>query len=214
MELHLEEPEVGQWRAVGDGALVRLLRRWLPADRPALVLVDGRSGAGKSTFAAHVADLLGASVVSTDDVAWNHAMFDWTDALLAGVLQPWLRGEAVHFRPPGWEVHGRQGSINVEAGVPLVIEGVGAARKELARLADFAVWVQSDRSLARIRALARDASYGTRTPAEAESFWDEWMTAEEPFLAADKPWERAHLIVLGTPPDQRTWVGDGSKARH
>ena len=52
------------------------------------------------------------------------------------------------------------------------------------------VWVQSDRTEARARGLARDASYGTRTPEEAEAFWDDWMTEEEPFRA-DRPWERA-----------------------
>ena len=87
--------------------------------------------------------------------------------------------------------HGREGSVTAAAGVPLVVEGVGAARASLARLADLVVWVQSDRTLARTRGLARDASYGTRTPAEAEAFWDDWMTEEEPYLAADRPWERA-----------------------
>ena len=71
------------------------------------------------------------------------------------------------------------------------------------------VWVQSDRTEARARGLARDASYGTRTPEEAEAFWDDWMTEEEPFYAADRPWERADLVVLGTPPDAGTWVGQG-----
>ena len=72
-----------------------------------------------------------------------------------------------------------------------MIEGCGAGRAELAGLADLVVWVQSDRTEARTRGLVRDASYGTRTPAEAEAFWDDWMTEEEPFLAADRPWERA-----------------------
>jgi predicted kinase len=35
----------------------------------ALVLVDGRSGAGKSTFARRLAQVLDASVVHTDDIA-------------------------------------------------------------------------------------------------------------------------------------------------
>ena len=35
------------------------------------------------------------------------------------------------------------------------------------------------------------------------------MTEEEPFYAADRPWVRADLVVLGTPPDAGTWVGQG-----
>jgi hypothetical protein len=47
--------------------------------------------------------------------------------------------------------------------------------------------------------LQRDVELG-RTPREAEAFWDEWMSAEEPFLASDRPWSRASLVVNGTPP--------------
>lgn len=39
-----------------------------------------------------------------------------------------------------------------------------------------------------------------RTREEAESFWDEWMPAEESFLADDRPWSRASLVICGTPP--------------
>jgi hypothetical protein len=35
--------------------------------------------------------------------------------------------------------------------------------------------------------------------APAMEHWDAWMTEEIPFLAADRPWERATIIVSGTP---------------
>lgn len=71
--------------------------------------------------------------------------------------------------------------------------------------------MQSDRDLARRRGIERDIRYGRSRP-EAEAFWDEWMGAEEPFLATDRPWTRASLIVNGTPePDQtdRTLLASG-----
>jgi uridine kinase len=195
LDLHPEEPEAGPWRSVDDEGLLDLV------GRPSLVLVDGRSGSGKSTFGTRLAGLIGAAVVHTDDVAWEHSRFGWDGLLLEAVLEPWRRGEAVDYRPPAWQAHDREGAVTVAAGVPLLVEGVGAARAALAPLADLVVWVQSDRTLARTRGIARDASYGTRTPEEALAFWDDWMTEEEPYLAADRPWERAHLVVLGTPPD-------------
>ncbi len=82
----------------------------------------------------------------------------------------------------------------------LVLEGVGAGRASLAPHADAVVWVQADRVEARERGLRRDVELG-RTPEEAEEFWDGWMSAEEPFLASDRPWARAALIV-------RTLEGD------
>ena len=32
-----------------------------------------------------------------------------------------------------------------------------------------------------------------------EAFWDEWQAEERPFLAADRPWERADVVVDGAP---------------
>jgi hypothetical protein len=55
---------------------------------------------------------------------------------------------------------------------------------------DLRLWVQSDRVEARRPGLERDG------PAE-EPFWNEWDAEQVPFLAADRPWERADLIVAG-----------------
>jgi len=45
----------------------------------------------------------------------------------------------------------------------------------------------------------------------AEGFWDEWAGEEVPFLAAQRPWERADAIVLGAPapglPSDSVYVG-------
>jgi len=93
----------------------------------------------------------------------------------------------------------------------LVVEGVGAGRADLAVGAELVVWVQADRDEARRRGLARDVAFG-RTPEEAEAFWDGWMRAEEPFLADDRPWSRASLVVNGIPPQARptgTFVAPG-----
>ena len=153
-------------------------------------------------------------MVHTDDIAWEYSRFGWDDLLVGGVIGPWRGGGDVRYRPPGWAAHDRPGAIEAAGGRPLVIEGSGAGRAELAGLADLLVWVQSDRALARARALVRDASYGTRTPDEAEAFWDDWMTEEEPFFAADRPWERAGLVVLGTPPVgsdfREIWVAESA----
>lgn len=202
MRLHPEETEAGPWSPVDDGALAALLGSLLPAGRGVL-LVDGRSGSGKTTFAERAAALLGGAVVHTDDLAWHHDAVAWDDLALEHVIGPWRRGEVVDHRPPGWVAKGRDGSVTVPEGVcVLVLEGVGAGRASLAPHADAVVWVQADRDEARERGLRRDVELG-RTREEAERFWDEWMTAEEPFLADDRPWDRADLVVRG---DAGGWV--------
>lgn len=221
------EPDFGPWRPVDEGELAGLLGGRLPVDGPALVLVDGRSGAGKSTLAARIVEALAAAdvgmdgrggggsaaVVHTDDVAWCYSPMNWADALVSGILEPWSAGWSaggpVTFRPPGWEAKGRPGAIEIPAGTRiLVVEGVGAGRAELAARADLVVWVQSDALEARRRGVARDVDLG-RTLAQAEDFWDEWGSFEDPFLAADRPWERADFVVLGTPAESTstmTWL--------
>ena len=91
----------------------------------------------------------GAVVVHTDDIAWYHAMFDWSALITEGVLAPLRRGAGVAFRPPEWDERGRPGAVAVRAGCPLVVvEGVGIGRRDLAAFFDALVWVQADRAVA------------------------------------------------------------------
>jgi hypothetical protein len=76
-------------------------------------------------------------VIHTDDSAWEHSRFGWADLLMDGILVPVHQGQAVSYRPPRWDEHGREGSIEVPAGCPLlIVEGDGAGRREVAHLAD------------------------------------------------------------------------------
>jgi len=189
------EPRFGSWRVRPIDDVLRDVLGDL-AGGPTLLAVDGRSGSGKTTVAERiVARVPGAAIVHTDDVAWYHAMFDWADPIADGVLAPLRRGEAVAFRPPPWDARGRPGAVTVPAGRPLVVvEGVGIARRGLAPFFDASVWVQADRTVAWARGLARDGG----DPAQ-EAFWHEWEAEEQPFLAADRPWERADVVVDGAP---------------
>ena len=185
MELPDGEPDCGPWRAVAVAELYTAL------GRPRVLAVDGRSGSGKSTLVDRlVATVPGVAVVHTDDVAWHHDFFDWADLLVDGVLVPWRAGRDVAYRPPPWDARGRPGAITVPSGAPLlVVEGVGAGRRAFAPYLDALVWVQTDRAVAIRRGLERDGG--------DVAFWDEWEARERPFLAADRPWARADLVVNG-----------------
>ena len=162
-----------------------------------VVAVDGRSGSGKSTAAQRIAATIpGAAVLRTDDVAWHHSYFDWTGLLRDGVLDPVRRGRLpVSYRPPAWSARSRPGAVEVPASCRMVIvEGVGAGRRELEHLVDGLAWVQSDGVESRCRGIQRDGG----TPA-AEAFWDDWAAQEVRFLADQRPWERAVVIICGTP---------------
>jgi uridine kinase len=199
------EPVVSEWRATPEADVLELLLHAVdvPTGRPAILAVDGRGASGKSTLAGRLHRLVGRSaIVHTDDIAWHEPYFAWGDLLAEHVLRPLRRGEGVSFRPSAWEQHGREGAIEVPAGLDLVIvEGVGASQRELADLIDATVWVQSDFATAEERGIARDIAEGVNGDDEQTiAFWHEWMEEELRFLQRQRPWERARAIVAGTPP--------------
>ena len=197
MSLPDGEPEAGPWRAEPVLAVFAGLAEAAgsPVGRPRVIAIDGRSSSGKTTLASRLAACeANAHVVHTDDTAWHHSIFGWADLLTEGILRPVRSGQAVSFRPPAWHARGRLGTIDVPAGVSTVIvEGVGAARRELVDEFDASVWVQSDLPTMDRRNMARVTT--GELPLSAH---EQWMSEETPFLAAQQSWYRATLIVAGT----------------
>lgn len=214
--LPVEEPEAGPFTPIAVAGLAALLLRGADAapGRPWVIAVDARSGAGKSTLVERLRAHVGpAAVVHTDDVAWHEPFFAWGHLLATHVLERLHRGEAVSFQPPAWPHHGRDGAIEVPAGLRAVlVEGTGANQREYAHLVDATVWIQSDHVIAEERGIARDIEQGVNGDPEASRrFWHEWMAHELPFFAAERPWERADAVVCGTPSiplgeDDVAWV--------
>ena len=202
LQLAPEEPEAGPWRAESLQTVIDGLTRNGPGaavrGRPFVLAVDGRSNGGKTTLARRIVEAVpGSTVVHTDDIAWAHSRFGWADLLIDGILVPARRGGPVSYRPPRWAEHGREGSIEIPANsLLLVIEGDGAGRREVAGLIDALIWVQSDEREAERRALTRIGTPNGNPTIQAHR---DWMAEEIPFNAAQRTWERADVIVCGTP---------------
>jgi hypothetical protein len=156
------EPPLGPWRVVRLASLVDLVRTQVgtPAGRAPVLAIDGRSSSGKTSLARRLEQALpSATTIHTDDVAWWHLCFDWADWLAGGVLEPLRSGRSVAYRPPAWDERDRPGAIEVPAIAELVIvEGVGAGRRELTDLLDGVVWVQASPEVTRRRDVARIAA--------------------------------------------------------
>ena len=75
----------------------------------------------------------------------------------------------------------------------VVIEGVGAGRREVGSFLDASVWVQADLDALAERNAARVASGESRASGQRG-----WMAEEFPFLERDRAWERASVITAGS----------------
>ncbi|MFC7535199.1 uridine kinase [Actinoplanes sp. GCM10030250] len=194
MRLHPGEVEAVGWRVTTVPEVVRQLLSAAVTGRPRVIAIDGRGGAGKTTLAERLrAAVPGSAVVHTDDVAWNHAYFDWGGLLAEHILQPLHRGAAVDFRPAAWIAHNRPGSITIPAGASVVwVEGTGVIREELAPWLDASVWMQGDLDAQERLLTARDGD-----SAEQREHVANWLREELPFLLREQPWSRATLIVAG-----------------
>lgn len=200
-KLGLGEPDAGPWRVESLTDFAAELARLVPRfeNRARVVAIDGRSGSGKTTLARRLISAIPrAALVETDDLSWYSSRFGWGDQLRDGVLTPVRSGFGVHYRLPDSAEHGTMGHVDVPEGAEWVfVEGVGSSRRSLGEVIDASVWVQSDAVEADRRGIVRN---GGDTRAAVR--WAEWMSEEGPFLEADRPWERAILIVAG-PPDVR-----------
>ena len=191
------EPEAGPWSGVTAGRLAACLLHADPGARalPRIIAIDGCGGAGKSTLAGQLwASTPGSTVVHTDDIAWHHSLFDWSEVLAREILEPVRAGQAVSFRPRPWRARGREGAIAVPSGRRAVwLEGTGAAQRGLTQWLDAVVWIQADLTASASTCVTREG--GTQAAVERSH---EWQAAEAAFFTADRPWQRAGLVIAGT----------------
>jgi uridine kinase len=187
-------------------AYAELARRVLagPArlGRTRLVAIDGPSGAGKTVFAARLADALAGEtpdaarppVVHTDDLldGWDDQLTFW-ERLEEQVLTPVRAGRPGAYRRYSWV---RRRFLPTPVPVPvspaLIVEGVSAARTTAVADLTLSVFVTAPQPLRLNRAVARD---GPTILPELRR----WHVTERAHFAADRTEARADLIVDGAP---------------
>jgi uridine kinase len=173
------------------------------ADLPALVAarlsgaagtrwvgVDGFGAAGKTTLAAAVARAVPAAVVVHVDDFARPSVSGWErDRFVAQVLTPLAQGRPARYQRWDWGSDTGAEWHEVAPGVPVVVEGVSSTDERLGVPWDVRVWVEADREVRLARALERDGE------AMLERWLHDWMPSEERYAAAQRPRERADLVV-------------------
>jgi uridine kinase len=161
------------------------------AGRTRVVGVDGRSGAGKTSFAGLLAGELGAPVVSLEDLygGWD-GLERGIDLLVAEVLEPLAAGRAARVPRYDWVAGTWAEPTPLTPPDVLIVEGVGAGARRAAAFESMVVWLEAPLSVRKKRALDRDGE--TFAP-----YWDIWAAQEDAMLAAERTPERADLVVDG-----------------
>ncbi|MBV9293700.1 MAG: hypothetical protein JO222_14750 [Frankiales bacterium] len=159
-----------------------------------LVGVDGCGGAGKTTFAGWLAEVFdNAPVVHTDDFASHAEPTQWWPAMLRDVIEPLSAGRPATYAPYDWTARQRAHDKLVVPPAPVVvIEGVGATRSAWRDRLALRIWVDAPRALRLDRGITRDGE-------ELRDFWQEWMAAEDEYVAAERPFAYADVVVDGDP---------------
>lgn len=149
-----------------------------------VVLVDGRSGTGKTTLGRSLAERLGAQIVHLDDV---YPGWDGLQAAAQAVVTDVL-GDPSGYRRWDWAASCPAEWAAVDPARPIVIEGCGALSRASAPLASLRVWLEADDDTRWERAIGRDGESFARE-------WDRWAAQEAVFITAERPAELADVVV-------------------
>lgn len=159
-----------------------------------VVVIDGRSGAGKSSLAARVARAwplyTPAQLLALDSIypGWG-GLERGAETVRESVLVPHGRGIIGIWHRWDWDREEEAEAHAVNHSLGLIVEGCGALTAASARLADVTVWVDGPRTSRRRRALDRDGE-------TFRTHWDMWAAQEDEHIARNAPQELATLTVL------------------
>ncbi|MDR6790668.1 uridine kinase [Sphingomonas sp. BE138] len=169
--------------------------------RPFIVAIDGRSGTGKSTFAAALAKHMnavaidgddfyqGGTGIATDPLAKRASRcIDWRAQRT--VLTTLRAGRSAAYHPFDWNRFDGN-CVPAEHVVPssplILLEGVYSARPELADLLDFRILLQASAALRHERLLCREGAIGE---------WERrWHEAEDWYFANCVPIDGFDLVI-------------------
>lgn len=157
--------------------------------RAPVLLIDGRSGSGKTELASAIArELPHAQLLHLDSV------FPGWDGLEAGsahVHSVVLRHH--RWRRWDWLANELAQWYDLDPARPLIIEGCGALSAENRLVAQFGLWVELEAVSRKRRALERDG-------AMFSPHWERWAAQEDAFIAREHPDFLADLTVRGDAP--------------
>lgn len=160
-----------------------------------IVLIDGRAGSGKSTFAEKLQNLLFREGDSLPRVIHMDDLYPGWEGLTQGaqylqrvILTPLLRTGTASWQEYSWEQAKRDSWREFSGGTPLIIEGCGALNSFTATVALLSVWLEADEDTRRKRWQERDGD-------RFKDYFELWSAQELDFIAKEKSPELATYLL-------------------
>jgi uridine kinase len=158
-----------------------------------IVLIDGRAGSGKSTFAEKLQQQLFRDGESAPRVIHMDNIFEGWDGLALGsdymvrfILQPLARRETASWQDWSWVKNQRSSWREFSGGTPLIVEGCGSLTERSKEHADISIWLEASEETRRERWIQRER--------HLEKF-DFWAAQELDFYAREKSQSLADLVI-------------------
>jgi uridine kinase len=159
------------------------------AGRTRVVVIDGRSGSGKTRLAGLLRAELGAPVVSLEDLygGWD-GLERGIDLLVTEVFEPLAAGRTAGVPHYDWITRTWGEPAPLDSPELLIVEGAGAGARRAAIFESLLVWLEAPADVRKKRALDRDGE--TFAP-----YWDYWAAQEDAMLARERTPERADILI-------------------
>jgi uridine kinase len=168
-----------------------------------IILIDGRAGSGKSSFAEELRNELfraadaAPTLIHMDDLypGWE-GLQTGSGYLIQNILQPLSQGKPAAWQLWDWANSKRgapeepgNGWREFAGGNILIVEGCGSLSRQAKELANLAIWLEAPREVRRERWQKRDSG-------KFDEFWGLWQAQEDEFYETEKSDHLADLIVL------------------
>jgi len=157
-----------------------------------VVAVDGHGGAGKSTLALELSEMLGAEIIHTDDFASPGNPVHWWPRLIEEALEPITRGApSISYVRSSWGSEHAPEPVRDQPVTPvMILEGVTAARREFRPYLAYAIWVDVAKDVCIARGVDRDGE-------AMREQWESWWREEEAYIREHRPVEFADTVISG-----------------
>lgn len=165
-------------------SLVAQIREKAGSRRP-VVLLDGRSGSGKSVLGGLLAPLLDAQLLSLDEL---YPGWEGLEAGSAVVHETVLRAVNPGWVRWDWAAEAWAGWHPLDPQRALIVEGCGALSGANRALATFGIWLELD-------AAERHRRFSERDAGRFDAYWDRWAAQEDAFIAREGPRALADLVI-------------------